>query len=131
MEPEIALQVMFHGMKNGWFTGKKFNDYIDNIDESDTEDYREYVQARRIINGTDKAELIATYALTMEAALKAAEYIPALGPEAPQKPVEPSTGDWWSDGIDDAEVKKIDSTATAGLLAAIFNILLSFFKGKK
>lgn len=55
--PELALQVdpamwiCFEGMKNGWFTGKKLSDYFN---DSKTDP----VNARRIINGTDCANLI-------------------------------------------------------------------------
>ena len=67
MVPEIAAKIMRKGMEDGWFTGKKLADYL-----SDSKsDYR---CARRIINGTDKADLIAGYALTFEAALRAAGY---------------------------------------------------------
>lgn len=98
--PETALWIMFNGMDKGWFTGKKFADYIDNIDESDDEDMREYKNARRIINGTDKAELIAIYALTFEAALKAMDYLEEPKPEPVEIPpqvtepvvVPPSSG---------------------------------------
>jgi hypothetical protein len=69
---ENAALVMRRGMEEGWFTGRKLSDYL-----SDTKsDYR---GARRIINGADKADLIAGYALAFEAALRAAGY----GKEAP------------------------------------------------
>lgn len=57
--PDLALQVepaiwiCFEGMLNGWFTGKKLSDYFN--------DKSAPVNARRIINGKDRAELIATY----------------------------------------------------------------------
>lgn len=65
MRPAYAAQIMFSGMTEGWFTGKKLSHYINgkNCD---------YWNARRIINGTDKASLIERYALTFEKALKAA-----------------------------------------------------------
>lgn len=58
--PALALQVtncvriLFYGMTNGTFTGRKLADYF-NPTKSD------WVNARRIINGTDKANLIAAY----------------------------------------------------------------------
>jgi predicted chitinase len=48
----IATLVLFKGMADGWFTGKSLSDYF-----SDTVD--DPVNARRIINGTDRAEDIA------------------------------------------------------------------------
>lgn len=84
LHPDIAIPILFVGMEQGWFTGKKLRDYIDEIDESDLEDSREYEDGRRIINGVDKKKLIATYALLFEKALKAARY----GLKATQSPVE-------------------------------------------
>lgn len=131
LDPEIAAWIMFNGMEQGWFTGKKLDDYIDHIDESDTEDEREYKEARRVINGTDKAELIATYAMTIEEGLRAIGYTTTHIPEIPVEPSpDPVEDGWILDGIDDSELDKIDPKGTAGLLAAIFNILLKFFKGK-
>lgn len=61
MQPDIAADIMREGMEEGWFTGKKLADYLPG----------DYVNARRIINGTDKAQTIAGYAVKFEAALKA------------------------------------------------------------
>src|SRR5690606_24137066 len=52
---DIAAFVAVDGMKYGRFTGKKLSDYI-------TTYKTDFPNARRIINGTDKAELIAGYA---------------------------------------------------------------------
>jgi putative chitinase len=67
LDPAIAARIIVHGMTVGWFTGKKMADYDS------------YVGMRRVVNGTDKAELIAGYAEKFEDALK----------KLPQKPVEP------------------------------------------
>lgn len=63
-DPVIAYCIMSYGMRHGRFTGKKLNDYIN----ESTCDYR---NARRIINGTDKADLIAGYAVKFERILRA------------------------------------------------------------
>lgn len=55
MQIDNAVQIMFLGMLEGWFTGKKLSNYI-------TADKADFVQARKIINGLDKADLIAGYA---------------------------------------------------------------------
>ena len=66
--PELALQldratdILFKGMYEGWFTGRKLRDYIGVKTD--------FVGARRIINGTDKASLIASYANSFLTALK-------------------------------------------------------------
>lgn len=63
MEPDIAADIIFKGMLEGWFTGKKLNDYIN--------DYViDYYNARRVVNGTDKAEQIKSYAIWFEKALR-------------------------------------------------------------
>lgn len=53
--PEIAAQILVRGMKEGSFTGKGLNDYI-NGSKTDFEG------ARRIVNGTDKAGTFANTA---------------------------------------------------------------------
>lgn len=92
LELLIATRILFDGMEEGWFTGKDLSDYIDTFDESDEEELREFINARRIVNGTDKAERIGRYALAFEAALKEGEYgkadpSPAPPPPVPAEPV--------------------------------------------
>jgi hypothetical protein len=55
LEWPTSLFVMFDGMTKGIFTGKKLSDYI-------ADGRRDYVNARRIINGTDRAKEIAAIA---------------------------------------------------------------------
>lgn len=55
LEPKYAAKVMFDGMLEGWFTGKKLNDYFNKT----TTDWR---NARRIINSLDRADEIASIA---------------------------------------------------------------------
>jgi predicted chitinase len=55
LDPEIALFVLVHGFKTGVFTGRKITDYID-AQKTD------FVNARRCINGLDKAHDIAAVA---------------------------------------------------------------------
>lgn len=62
LEPGLAGRIMFAGMENGLFTGKKFADYFN----LDAEDWR---SARRIINGMDRADLVADYARAYYAAI--------------------------------------------------------------
>jgi hypothetical protein len=64
MRPDIAAAIMVRGMAEGWFTGKKLSDYI-------TAERADFVNARRIINGTDKAREIAAEAGHYLAALNA------------------------------------------------------------
>ena len=71
LDPVYAVKIIFDGMVNGWFTGKALDDYIDDTDESDSEDLKEYIAARRIVNGTDKATEIGKLSLKFEKAIKA------------------------------------------------------------
>jgi len=61
-EPDVAATIAVRGMKIGQFTGHRLIDYI-NQGEVD------YVGARRIVNGQDRAVLVARYAKDFEAAL--------------------------------------------------------------
>lgn len=90
LDADIAAAIIVDGMSRGWFTGKKMADYAN------------YRDMRRVVNGTDKADLIAGYATKFEIALKAIKAAPAPmppdveppspspKPEAP--PINPGTG---------------------------------------
>lgn len=81
LRPAIAAQIMFEGMTRGSFTGKKLADYF-------TPAKTDWINARRIINGTDKAEQFATWARAFHTALVKADEVaaPAKPPDA-SKPV--------------------------------------------
>lgn len=114
MKMGIAVQIMFQGMEEGWFTGKKLSDYPD------------YRSMRRIINGTDKDALIARYANAFEIALRGAGYgsepvkaisapnVPVFGPESIKPTVQPDT----------------DIHGFAALLRDIFKAIAAMFKRK-
>lgn len=102
LETDIAVRILVEGGIKGWFTGKGFADYIDGIDESDAEDRKEFLEARRAINGVDHREEIADNALMFERALKAVAQSnphtagapkPVPTPKPPETPAtEPETG---------------------------------------
>jgi putative chitinase len=66
MDPQIAARIMREGMTDGWFTGKKFADYLPSKGRATT---GQYARARYIINGSDKAQRIAEHAKKFEDAL--------------------------------------------------------------
>ena len=66
MQPEIAAMIMRDGMKGGWFTGKSFGTYLPGAGAASAD---QFIEARRIINGVDKARTIAGYALNFQKAL--------------------------------------------------------------
>lgn len=59
LAPAIAYNIIILGMVHGLFTGRSLPDYIN-------DHICDYVNARRIINGTDKAQMIAVYASDFE-----------------------------------------------------------------
>ncbi|MGI9481365.1 MAG: hypothetical protein ACR2OR_03300 [Hyphomicrobiales bacterium] len=63
LHPTTSAIITVGGMRDGDFTGKALNDYIQpgSID---------YINARRIVNGTDRAEQIAGYAALFEQAFR-------------------------------------------------------------
>jgi hypothetical protein len=114
LQPKYAAPILIIGMKQGWFTKKKLSDYI-TLRTSD------FVNARRIVNGTDKAELIAGYAKEYDKLLKAEGY----GTGATHVVVD-------DPGVEEPET---DNNAVAplpeSLWALILKILKILFKGGK
>lgn len=71
-----AVPMLIDGMLLGTFTGKKLSTYVSG-------DKADYVEARRVVNGTDKAKKIAGHAESFANALRTAGYIG----QAPAKPI--------------------------------------------
>jgi putative chitinase len=69
MIPENAVKILVRGMIEGWFTKGKYHliDFI-TLKKSD------FVGARKLVNGTDKKDLIATYARDYDIDLKKIGY---------------------------------------------------------
>jgi hypothetical protein len=76
-----AVAILIDGMMKGTFTGKSLPEYV----LGTKKDYR---QARRTVNGMDKADLIADYAKAFEKALGEARYTGSMGPALAPRPVE-------------------------------------------
>lgn len=86
----IALCAAFEGMTKGMFTGKKLSDFIN-------DDHVNFSQARRIINGTDRAALIAGYAQSFADALQQSREALTNAPQENQatgKPLVQSKTAW-------------------------------------
>lgn len=73
LKPEYAVKILFDGMLEGWFTGKALKDYIDDVMETDAEDFKEQKNARKVVNGTDRDKEIADIALKLDRAMYKAE----------------------------------------------------------
>ena len=118
MEPRLAAAILFDGMDEGWFTGKKLANYVG-------DGKTDYVNARRIINGTDKAAQIAGYAKAFEKALRDSGYVgqapkPTPVPPVPQPPVDDPV----------VSVPPAAKPTQSGLLAALFSLLGKLFARK-
>lgn len=81
MVPKHAAMILIKGCRDGWFTGKKLGDYI-TLKRSD------FVGARAVVNGSDRAELIAALATDYDQALLAEGY-----------GVDPEPGDTTADDL--------------------------------
>lgn len=64
MRIDVAAAILVLGCLHGWFTGKKLRDYLQNPATQE-----QFANARRIVNGTDKREAIAGYAMVFQEAL--------------------------------------------------------------
>lgn len=76
LKPEVAMHVLFDGMLNGKFTGRRLDRYV-NLGESN------FASARQVVNKLDQYVLIAKYAKEYDADLKALGY----GEENPEPTV--------------------------------------------
>lgn len=124
LELSTAVQILFTGMELGSFTGKALSDYI-------SDGRADYVGARRIVNGTDKAALIAGYAEALERALVAAGYKAnaVASHETPVRDTQPDlpvTGDAQTAAIEQGPVPS--GNWLAGILKSLFEIVKGWNK---
>lgn len=63
-EMDVAFAILVHGMRACTFTGRRLGDYFGG-------GRTDWISVRKIINGTDWAELLAGYAVAFPAALPA------------------------------------------------------------
>lgn len=66
MLPDVAARLLVLGVEGGWFTGRGIKSLGTNLD-----DYHRFIEDRRAVNGTDRAAMIANYAMKFEAAIAA------------------------------------------------------------
>lgn len=115
LQPVYSAEILVIGSRDGWFTGKKLSDYI-------TLAKSNYVSARRIINGTDKALLIAGYAKEYNLDLKRIGY----GEKASPLPVQPSPAPKPAEPVKPAPVP-----STGGFWAVFFAFIKALARGRK
>lgn len=104
LDPAIAARVLVQGCENGIFTGVGLSDYLDGAKP-------DYVSARKVVNGTDKAQAIADLARGFEKALRAGESVP-VG-DAVTKPKSPASG-----------------VGIAAAIVALIGAVIAFFGGR-
>jgi hypothetical protein len=101
MIPEVSALILVRGMQEGWFTNMKL---------SDAADFRE---ARRVVNGTDRASQIAMYADAFLSALDAMDDAPTITVIEPK----PSSTGWLV----------LAALAIAGVVVGAYNWIMSLF----
>jgi len=101
MIPEVSALILVRGMQEGWFTGMKL---------ADAADFRE---ARRVVNGTDRASQIAMYADAFLSALDAMDDAPTITVIEPK----PSGAGWLV----------LAALAIAGVVVGAYNWIASLF----
>jgi hypothetical protein len=112
LQAKYAAPILVIGMAEGWFTGKSLSSYI-TLSKSD------FIGARRIINGTDRASLIAGYAQQYNDLLLLEGYGTGSPPmaqqptPAPQPPIAPAPP---------------VTAPKPSMLAALFAFIVSIFK---
>lgn len=108
MTPDIAARILVEGSMKGTFTGKKLGDYF-NETEVDPLD------ARRVINGTDKAALIHGYYR---------QFLRALAAE-PQSDIQPAPIDLPDEHETLPTPKQLDANAFAKALPILLVLALA------
>jgi putative chitinase len=103
LQPEVAYKIASIGMKRGLFTGKRLSDYI-----GDKVNYR---GARRIINGTDKADIISSIATRLESILRKAQVVGAIATPSPLDKV-PTPVTLVSDSLTSDDLREVLITKT-------------------
>ena len=106
LEPEIAAQALVYGCMSGMYTGKELTDYCN---ESKTD----FVNARGVVNGTDKAKLIAGHAENFLEAIEEAGGVSELSTNDEIKTEKPPK----------EERKPLTKSRT------IFDLILTFISG--
>ncbi|WP_445505057.1 hypothetical protein [Microvirga sp. G4-2] len=114
-DPKIAALILYCGMADGWFTGKKLSDYFG-------PGLEDPYNARRIVNGLDRAADVAVYYRKFLAALRAATPVekPESIPVADAHPVPPPP-----------DIEPIPEPVKTGWLYAGLKALLEALFGRK
>lgn len=107
MRADIAAKILVEGCATGLFTGRPLSNYLPG----------DYVNARRVVNGLDKAQAIAAHAVAFEAALRAGGHGERRMQKTPPAAKKPASG------------AKSGLAAILGLLFAGLAYVLADFAG--
>ena len=80
LDAKTAARILVRGCMEGWFTGKKLDDYLPDS----------FLEARRVVNGTDRAQEIAASAISFGKAL-AVLGDPQSAPAVSAQPIPPKS----------------------------------------
>lgn len=114
LEKDVSAKILVEGMLRGSFTGKGLSTYFN--DTADTPK-----QARRVVNGTDKADLIAGYHAQILAALLAADERTPLPGDVSKETATPDGANMATDKTTLGAITGAIGAGSAGLLAAVNN----------
>lgn len=70
LDPVLSAHSLFLGNQEGWWTGKNLGQFISSSSSRPLS--RQFVAARAVVNGSDKANQIANYAMVFQKALASA-----------------------------------------------------------
>lgn len=115
LDEDLSIRILFAGMLAGLYTGKELGDYVNGRKQ----DFR---NARRVVNGLDRADDIAGYARSFDAALAAASGSPALDARGLDTEMRPRVAALTAPGADrgpqaGASMKQPSPAALAAKLA--------------
>lgn len=116
MIPAVAAKILVDGSVDGMFTGKRLSTYLDGPAP-------DYVRARAVINGSNKATEIAKLARSYEAALRLLpKPAPVIDAEPAPKPALP---------VDLPAVTPTENKTQPGPLARLWAALTAIFRTSK
>jgi len=116
LEPGNAARILVVGCMQGWFTGKKLGDYF-------TDETADWTGARRVVNGTDRAQEIGQIAMSFYAALRNAG-APQPAPSRPPSQPTPKPAPAALTPAPQPNRPVINKWVVAGFLGAICAIAL-------
>lgn len=114
LDPEVSATILVRGMAEGLYSGRKLSDYFNDLVDDPK-------GARKIVNGADKASLIATYHEQFLGALQAADEATPQPADVTPKDAAPDAPPLMKDPATIGTLASAAGGVTASLLAAVNN----------